>query len=310
MRSLKIFTVLTLTIMGIWGSACNQQAPSQNKSNASVKPEVEVTHVQTGTISDTVEVLAMSWYPDKNMVTAPISGYLTSVHIQPGNQVNRQDPLFTIQTKESAVLKGDSGNDVQGSSGSFGTVNLNAQSAGKVININHYKGDYVQEGNILCTVVHPEHAYFKVFVPYRLKNSVQTNGSISLQLPDGTRVKATYQHSLGQVDAPSQTGVYLFKPDGNIALPEGAKATAYIATDTRNNAQLLPKSAVLTNEKMDAFWIMKVGNDSLAHKIPVQRGLVSADQVEIRKPEFSQDDKIIISGNYGLEDSTNVRIIQ
>jgi hypothetical protein len=71
---------------------------------------------------------------------------------------------------------------------------------------------------------------------------------------------------------------------------------------------LLPKGAVLANETLDKYWVMKLANDSTAVKIPVRTGITSGEMIEILEPQFSREDKILLSGNYGLPDTALVTI--
>ena len=53
---------------------------------------------------------------------------------------------------------------------------------------------------------------------------------------------------------------------------------------------------------------MKILGDSMAVKVPVKKGIESMNRIEILSPIFTPSDKILISGNYGLEDSAKVKI--
>jgi hypothetical protein len=91
-------------------------------------------------------------------------------------------------------------------------------------------------------------------------------------------------------------------------LPEGFNLLARVETDHQTDTQLLPKEAVLADETLQSFWVMKVVNDSLAVQVPVTKGIETENQVEIVSPDFSPSDLIITSGQYGLEDSSLVEI--
>jgi hypothetical protein len=67
---------------------------------------------------------------------------------------------------------------------------------------------------------------------------------------------------------------------------------------------------VLTNETVDNFWVMKLINDSTAVKVPIVKGISTDTHVEILSPKFAKDDKLVNSGNYGLPDTTYVKITQ
>jgi len=51
---------------------------------------------------------------------------------------------------------------------------------------------------------------------------------------------------------------------------------------------------------------MKMINDSIAVKIPVKTGMESENKIEIISPQFQPKDKILLTGNYGLEDTAKV----
>jgi hypothetical protein len=87
-------------------------------------------------------------------------------------------------------------------------------------------------------------------------------------------------------------------------------ATAVINKQTREKAQVLPRAALLGNETQTEFWIMKVLNDSTAVKVPVRKGIENFDEVEISDPQFLPEDRILVTGNYGLPDTAAITILQ
>ena len=78
----------------------------------------------------------------------------------------------------------------------------------------------------------------------------------------------------------------------------------------RPKAQSLPRSALLTDETETNFWVMKLIDSSTAVKVPVKKGIESGDRVEIDSPIFDPDDKILVTGNYGLPDTAKVKVEQ
>jgi uncharacterized NAD(P)/FAD-binding protein YdhS len=62
----------------------------------------------------------------------------------------------------------------------------------------------------------------------------------------------------------------------------------------------------LSNETLSEFWVMKMIDDTTAVKVPVKKGIETGDRVEILSPDFSPEDKILLSGNYGLADTALV----
>jgi hypothetical protein len=76
----------------------------------------------------------------------------------------------------------------------------------------------------------------------------------------------------------------------------------------KTDAQVLPRAAVLGNETQTEFWVMKVLNDSLAVRVAISKGIENKNEVEITEPRFLPDDKIILTGNYGLPDTAAIII--
>jgi len=275
------------------------------------RAQVEVTHIRRGAIQDSVSLSATTYFPKKSVVAAPISGYITSTRVRPGMHVTANQALFTLRTREASTLKTNLPDSLFPNPGDdFGSVTISAQIAGSVIDVSHYQGDYVQEGAQLCTVVHPEDLSFKLFVPYRYHSLMRSGQHIRIQLADGRNLWTQVLQQMSLADSLSQSAVYLLKPAQPVVLPEGLRVSGILITNRQESAQLLPKDAVLSNETMDSFWVMKVVNDTLAIKVPVQQGIVNDQMVAITRPVFSPSDRIIISGNYGLEDSARVSIFQ
>ena len=83
-----------------------------------------------------------------------------------------------------------------------------------------------------------------------------------------------------------------------------------IIKNASGGATTLPKAAVLTNETQSDFWVMKMIDSVRAVKVPVIKGIETGDRVEIIRPQFSPNDKILLTGNYGLPDTARVKIVK
>jgi multidrug efflux pump subunit AcrA (membrane-fusion protein) len=98
--------------------------------------------------------------------------------------------------------------------------------------------------------------------------------------------------------------------NSNHAIPQDLIAKVKILKTAVNNAETLPKSAVLSDETQTKNWVMKMINDSTAVKVPVKTGIEKGDTVQIISPRFSPNDKILSGGNYGLPDTAFVTVNQ
>jgi len=70
----------------------------------------------------------------------------------------------------------------------------------------------------------------------------------------------------------------------------------------------LPKQAILSDDNQATFWIMKMINNTTAVRVNIKKGIENADRIQIIKPLFTEKDRIIITGNYGLADTAKVSV--
>jgi hypothetical protein len=70
----------------------------------------------------------------------------------------------------------------------------------------------------------------------------------------------------------------------------------------------VPLSAVQTDEQQKEFWVMKIANDTLAVKVPVELGLRGDSIAQITSLGIKLNDLVVTKGSYELEDSSTVKI--
>jgi hypothetical protein len=113
---------------------------------------------------------------------------------------------------------------------------------------------------------------------------------------------------LPTMDAVSQTQNIVIKINPGHTIPENLVAKVRIPKITRNHAVSLPRAAVLSDETQSNFWVMKMTDSVTAIRVPVKKGIETKDRIEIISPVFSDQDKILLTGNYGLADTARVII--
>ena len=64
----------------------------------------------------------------------------------------------------------------------------------------------------------------------------------------------------------------------------------------------------MTNEKQTDFWLMKIEHDSIAVRVPIEKGIENDSVIEILSAHVNLHDLIISEGAYGLPDSSLVKI--
>jgi len=306
---MKSFTYFILIASLFVINSCKNKPAESEEEIIVAKAAVSITKPQYGNIESYLTLNGKTVLYKKNQEPAPISGYITAVHVKFGDKVEAGQVLFEIQTPENKALE-QSGNANQGIS-EFGIISVKATTSGIVSEpILLGTGAFVTEGSILCTIADLNDLLVRVNVPFEYHDIIKQGNKCNLQLPDNTTNSGTVISVRPFIEESSQTQEVLVKPVGTHAWPENMNLTVSFLKDNASESLLLPKKALLTNETQDEFWVMKMLNDSLAVKVPVETGIKTDSLVEIVSDGLGVDDKIILEGGYGLEDSSLVTIVR
>jgi len=290
--------------------SCQSNSKPADDDDAKVASQtpVTVTKVNDSALTDYIDLNATSTTLQKNYVKSNANGYIQQVNAQLGHNVSKGQVLFIIKTKESQTI-GNSINVLDTTFKFSGVNKIKASAPGYISQLSHQSGDYVADGEPLAVISDRSSFVFLMQLPYELRQYVSPGQNVDLTLPGGVKIGGTVKSFMPSVDTVAQTQGVVIKINSNQQIPENLVARARIVKATKNNTQSLPKSAILANETQTEFWVMKLINPTTAIKVPVKEGIQSGDRVEILSPKFSAEDKIIISGNYGLPDTAKVKII-
>jgi multidrug efflux pump subunit AcrA (membrane-fusion protein) len=280
-----------------------------NADNVKAQTPVTVTTINDSSMTDYINLNAISAFLQKNYVKANANGYIQQVNTQLGHYVNKGEILFTIKTKEAQAI-GNSINILDTTFNFSGINKIKAAEHGYITQLTHQVGDYVQDGEQLAIISNRASFVFLMQLPYEMRAYVKIKQDVQLTLPDGEKLNGNISSFMPTVDTLSQTQGVAIKINSGIQIPENLVAKARIVKLSKPNTASLPKSAILSNETQTDFWVMKLINPTTAVKVPVKEGIQSGDRVEILSPRFSSNDKIIVSGNYGLADTAKVKVVQ
>jgi biotin carboxyl carrier protein len=292
----------------VWASC---KAPVTQEETVAESPEtpVTVTGINQEPMEEYIELNAVSAFLLKNYVKANATGYLQSAQVEPGQYVKSGQILFTIKTKEAASI----GNAVNALDTSFkftGTNLIKSGTAGFISQLNHQSGDYVQDGEQLAVISDENSFVFLMELPYELRPFIKTGSRLELQLPDGEKLQGLVSSGMPTVEAVSQTQSIVIKVKPSHTIPENLVAKVKIPKTIREHPVSLPREAVLSDETQSEFWVMKLIDSTTAIKTPVKKGIETKERIEIISPVFTVQDKILLTGNYGLSDTARVRIVQ
>jgi len=295
---------LLFIVVGIYiFNSCKQQVVEE--SDQQILATVKTSKIKIGNIEDHILFNGKTICLKKNKIQSPITGYIMHVNVNRGDRVKKNDVLFELETKENKALK------TSGASGK-GTIKVMALSDGFINEVNIFEiGGYVLEGDNLCTIAESNDLLIQVNVPFEYSSLLKDDLECNIILPDQTHIKGSIYKILPIVNESDQTQPIWLKPNNttyNKNIPENLNLLVDLIWKMSENTKLIPKTALMTNETQSVFWVMKIAENNLAIKIPVQKGIQSDSMVEIISNELKKDDLLISEGAYGLPDSTQVNI--
>ncbi len=300
-KSLLLFFYL-LTLM----LSCKQkETVSEDDSIVQTHTPVTVTSMSYDSLQEYIELNATSSFLQKSYVKSNLTGYVKKVNIKIGDHVNKGQILFVLKTKEAEAI-GNSVNTLNPDFKFSGINSITDNTTGFITELDHQEGDYVQDGEQLAVISDSKSFVFVLNVPYEDISYVAIGKDVEIILPNKERLSGIVSSPMPMMDSVSQTQTFAIKANATHNIPQNLVATIRIIKVSKASAATLPKNSVLSNETQSEFWVMKMINDTTAIKVPVKKGLESGDRVEIVSPEFSPNDKILLSGNYGLADTALV----
>lgn len=294
--------------------ACNghkdeKKGEQEDKPVSVTGTPVTVGGISTEPMTEYIDLNATATFLQKSYVKTNVNGYIATVSVQPGVYVKEGQSLFVVKTKEAQSI----GEDVNKLDPGFhfsGVNNLKAGSSGYITQLNHQKGDYVQDGELLAVISDANSFAFILNLPYDLKKNITFGGNVPVTLPDGVQLTGILAGEMPTVDPVSQTQNIIIKIQGNKNIPENLVAKVRIVKMRSNSAVSVPKAAVLTNDAQTEFWVMKLIDSTTAVKVPITKGVENKDMIEIKESQLTEKDKILISGNYGLPDTAKVSVVK
>ena len=298
----KQIVFLLLVSMFLWSCGGN----GEDNPPVEVKANVEIGNPVFKTLTEYLTLNGNTTFIKKEIVRAAFQGYIQKAFKTIGDKVNPGEPLFILKTKEASAV--DTSGMNFGATGFSGEVTLKAKTSGVLTQIDYNAGDYVSDGEQIAVIANPASLKIILNVPYQNIDEVHVNGRCIIQLPDSTKLNGVISKKIPNVDLTSQTQSFLIDVPANTSLPENLNVIVKIPVKVFNNSVVLPKSAIMSSDVLDEFWIMKLINDSTAVKVGIKKGIEDSDMVQILSPKLNAGDKIVFVGAYGLPDTANVKI--
>ena len=302
--------LLFIYILGSFSILSCHHASTEEEATAPelVQTPVTTTSVSSEPLTEYAELNATSVFQQDNIIKSNIIGYIKSMNVKVGQYVAAGQTLFVLKTKEAESL-GSTINALDSSYHFSGVSKIATPESGYITELPHQLGDYVQDGEQLAVISNANSFGFILNLPYELHRYVVANKEVDVILPDSTRLDGVVASFMPIIDSVSQTQQVLIKVSSPSRIPENLIAKVRILKIQKTNTISLPKQAVLSNDAQTSFWVMEMIDSATAVKVPVTKGIETNDRIEILKPQFSVNDKILLTGNYGLPDTAKVKVV-
>jgi multidrug efflux pump subunit AcrA (membrane-fusion protein) len=307
----RTYLILIYIIGGFSILSCHHATTEKEEDETPelVQTPVTVTSVSNEPLTEYAELNATSVFQQDNIVKSNILGYVRSVNVKLGQFVTAGQTLFILKTKEAESL-GNAINKLDSSYHFSGVSRITTPESGYITDLPHQVGDYVQDGEQLAVISNSNSFGFILNLPYELHKYILSNKTVEVILPDSTHLTGVVASFMPAIDSVSQTQQVLIKVSSLSRIPENLIAKVRILKIQKTNTISLPKQAVLSNDAQTSFWVMKMADSATAVKVPVVKGIETNERIEIVKPQFSSNDKIVLTGNYGLPDTAKVKVIE
>ena len=298
------YKIITLFLFCILITNCSNTEDTQKQTKEG--SPVKIGYPVKRNLTDIIQLNANTIFLKKEIIRSSFQGFVDKVYKNIGDKINRGDILFDLKTKEFAADKSE--NIPMENKIFSGIIKITAKTDGVLTQLNYFSGDFISEGEQIAEISNPSSLRINLNVPYQYTDQLKIDSKCEIILPDGKEVKAEIEKSIPKVDPNYQTQNFILKLLRNVALPENLNVSAKIPIKIIKDAVAVPQEAVLTNETLDQFWIMKLLNDTTAVRVDIVKGIENNKFVQIVKPELMETERIIIDGGFGLPDTSKITI--
>lgn len=291
------YGVLVLLLL-VQTSCGESDSHSANQQASTPRPRTAVTLTRVGHegIESEVSFTATTAYLTKTTVNSPVAAYVRETRVTQGQRVAAGETLFVLENKDQHFI------------GQAPLLVVKAVKSGVVLDTPVQAGNFVADAGTLCTVANTGSLVFELNVPTEQQTEVHAGRQCTIALPDGRAFSAKVSQPLAAMNTVSQSVRVVARAAHAPFLPEGLNATARFVTQSRRETLTLPRSAVQSDETLSAYWVMRLVNDSTVERVTVRVGRSNAERIEVYSDSLSADDRIVLTGGYGLADGALVEI--
>ena len=285
---------------------------------------VRVAAVTRASLSRVVTAPGQTNALSMQKVRAPFAGALLQLTVTDGDAVRKGQSVGTIVSRDSAAAlegaremdrsartpeeKADAARALELAQRNLVRAAIHVEADGVVVSHAAASGDRVSEDQELLTVADRESLVFVAGVAQSELSAVRTGQPVSVELAGRSRAIAGVVHDVlpsanaGDFTAPVRVDLRELPPSMAI----GLFGTARITVESREGLTV-PDTAILRDDLSGVARVALV-KDGKAHWVDVVTGLRGAAGTEIKSPDLSLSDQVVVSGQVGLPEGARLTI--
>jgi multidrug efflux pump subunit AcrA (membrane-fusion protein) len=270
------------------------------------RSDVMVTHPVIKDVGVFEEFQGVTRYMQTIGIRAHVTGIISKVNVSLSDRISAKQCLFEIKPHEAFLLESSNVNNEFIISS---TDSVFAYISGIVNQINVQPGDFVQESDLLASCVDQHSLRVIVSVPLETEVMKVQNKPCTALFPDGSILSGTIGTILPTANETSQTNAFYALFEGMSSIPENIHVKVKVLTGSVKDGIFLPTGAVYGNEEQSLFWVLKIKDDTIALRVPVQKGIKDVGLVQVSGTGINISDRFVYDGGYAISDSALVNIV-
>ncbi len=344
---LSLGLIVTLACSGkkVNEKKIGEKSPKSNKEKEIIVP-VKLYSLKSGEISSFVLSSATLEAEMSVDIVAETSGIVEELFAEEGDRVKKGEKLATVNFEELKLARDKAAMSFQEAKNKFNRIKdmfaknlvsreeydntlfsfkqseidfknaevkleksiIKAPFSGTVMDRYITKGQYITANQKAFSLVNQEILKVNVFVPEEVVGKIQQGMPVKLE---SEALKQTFTGKVkrisGVVDPKTGTVKVTVFVDKNKNLRPGMFVKVRILTDTKTNAILVPKKAIVYFEdKKFIFTYDKKGRT--VKKVALKEGYQNKDFIETLNPVLKEGTKVVIAGQSSLKDGTKVKV--
>jgi len=312
--------------IGIVLSGCAREGSQDTTPD--VRVDVKTTAVRLGSIDEVVTATGSTAIQREAQLRSPITGVLIHFEFYNGDRLNKGDVVAEVRSKESqAAIQGaetmlhsatsqserdDAEKALRLAQESSTMIAVRAPYDGILNNRSKNEMEFVSEGEQIATLIDPTSTIFVADVHVTHLSSIHEGQRVRIRFAgrSGAPIEASVHRVEPLLNPNDQTArVQIVFPVPKNGVEGSMFGEAEIIVGRHEKGLLVPVASLLRDDETNTTNVILVGADSLAHRVSVAVAARHDSLAEISATGIIPGAMVIVEGQYGLADSTRVRIL-